>query len=125
DCTDDLCLEATRSCSSIPNPGLCPDTRDCHPVGGCVLRGVANHRGQLYELELPSGTLTPGPDLSPLLTDVALRSDGALYGISSSGLYRIDYAAGTATRISSSIGGSGAEFGPDGELYACGGNWVY
>src|SRR5690606_6788552 len=55
DCTDDLCLEATRSCSSIPNPGLCPDTRDCHPVGGCVLRGVANHRGQLYELELPSG----------------------------------------------------------------------
>ena len=66
------------------------------------------------------GTITSGSD-QPTITDIALRSDGQLFGVSFSTLYVIDKVTAMATPIGSGTGENGLNaltFSSGGDLYS-------
>jgi hypothetical protein len=118
--------------ADVPDVGpcdnaLCPVGFVCDPSLGCTTGAYADSDSTLYTANLPSGTVgTVGPTAITLF-DIALETDGTLYGVGSTGaLYTIDRAT-ASTKLVFMLGGplNALDAAPDGTLYAAGGSTVY
>ena len=125
-CTFDHCDEDRDACASDPDVSLCPISHRCDPIRGCLARVLAHDMTTLMEIDVPDGTLhTLGPLPAPL-TDIALSPDGTLYGAIPGELDRVDYMAGTSTRVVDVPGRFVAlDVSPDGRFYGASGNDIY
>lgn len=122
---------ATKACGGLSNAlqQQVVGTNDFQSVArqalrhGCVayLANVSPETLALQVLRGPdTGTVITIGSTGLVLTDIAVDSSGALYGVSFSALYSIDPATGAATFVGN-IGNAfvnGLVFGPDGVLYA-------
>jgi sugar lactone lactonase YvrE len=123
----------TNACSSMDGSlaAETPGTQAFHDLAwqalqhGCVAY-VTNKGWQTLGLEFVRGplvgtTLTIGSE-GATLTDLALTSSGALYGIDFSTLYRLNVDTGQATAVGpvGFFGVNGLVVGPDGTIYASG-----
>jgi hypothetical protein len=119
-CTDDRCQLTTGTCEHQPDNKLCPPGFTCGPPRACVPTAFANTQTDLYGTVLPEGTIEHiGATGGHALNDIALASDGRLFGISSMFLYSIDPLTGRVTLVGPVAGFPNAlDFGPDGTLYA-------
>jgi hypothetical protein len=127
-CTNDHCDEATRACAFDPDVSLCPISHRCDVTRGCVARALAidGRTRVLMEIDLPDGTLHTLATLDESLTDIALSPDGTLYGAIPGELDRVDYTAGTSTRIVDVPGRFvSLDVAPDGRFYGASMNDVY
>jgi hypothetical protein len=102
DCTRDACSDVTRRCSHTPDDTLCPSTALCSALRGCdaFVYAMASDM-HLYEARVPSGALVDLGMPAPALTDLALGSNGVLYGTDSYILYSVDRATAAAATIAS------------------------
>jgi hypothetical protein len=72
----------------------------CDPSFGCVQGAFAESPEALYLVELPSGALTRIGPTGAYLFDIALETDGTLYGVGEDALWTVDTTTGTSTRVS-------------------------
>jgi hypothetical protein len=121
-CTHDHCDPSKGRCTHTPDDSLCPDTQLCSPRRGCnaFVYAVASD-GHLYELGIPSGTLTDVGRPAAFTSDVALGHDSTLYLTDSYVLYALDRESGESTGIASILPlheYNGLGTAPDGTLLA-------
>lgn len=130
ECTVDTCDPLLDACLPSPDDTLCPLSFRCDPLMGCRARTLANWGGRLLEVDLPSGESRVRASTGGVeLTDVALHPDGTLYGLTVDALVEVTYTTG-ATRVVVPLRGpavrfDGLDVGPDGALYASGGNGLF
>jgi hypothetical protein len=128
DCTIDRCNEAGGgTCSSTPDDSLCGLGETCDPSSGCETQRTfyANTSSQLYVIDtepiVPTATLIGDFGATTSMADIALASDGTLYGISFYDFYTIDPTTAAATLVGS-LGSTeqinGLTVAPDGTIYA-------
>lgn len=100
DCTDDACIEPTDSCTHAPNDALCPLSNTCDPIHGCEPRLLAQDPTSIYNIALPSGTVSRITRTDVPLNDIALGEDGTFYGATGNrGLVRLDARTGVTTPL--------------------------
>jgi hypothetical protein len=103
DCTRDVCRDDQGRCDHTPDDKLCPDAQLCsikRRLCDAFVYAVASD-GHLYEARIPSGELVDVGTSNASLGDVALDTNGVLYGTDSYVLYRVDRATSEAITVAS------------------------
>ena len=122
ECTIDDCHEV-EGCVHEPDDSRCPVSTRCDVVAGCQAIAWVHDGRRIYQVDLPSGTVTPlGVVPLPAWTDIALGPDRSLYGVAADGLvYRISQGFADVDALLMLPGDTVAlEVGPDGGLYSAG-----
>lgn len=132
DCTVDRCDMMTDRCAATPNDALCPVGFFCG-TNGCAVFAYAVSNDGLYDVRLPAGqssfigtTRYGGVGPAQTLTDVALDSDGGLYGMQGPNLVLVDRLNANLTMVRNLNQAMNAlDVLPGGLLYGSGGSSVF
>jgi hypothetical protein len=118
-CTIGKCDLATGTCSGRPR--RCEPGFTCVEPVGCIATSLAVTESTLYGVALPVVSIAEVGPTTMTFDDIALRADGALFAVTSGGLYTVDVEGGSATFIGSLDESLNAlDFGKDGTLYGAG-----
>ncbi|MEM9194059.1 MAG: hypothetical protein AAGF12_33095 [Myxococcota bacterium] len=118
ECTVDRC-DPEGGCEFVPDRNRCPISQRCDPTVGCVASALIHDTTTLFDVDLPSGTVTPITPTNPSLTDIALAPDRTLFAVDFTAIYRLDETNGSVSLVSEEQPDLVAlEVGPDGRLYA-------
>ncbi|MBL8957329.1 MAG: hypothetical protein JNK82_41535, partial [Myxococcaceae bacterium] len=118
-------------CAATPDDTLCPTGFFCG-MNGCAVFAYAVSDTGLYDVRLPAGvssfigtTRYPGGE-ARTLTDVALDSDGGLFGMQGTDLVMVDRLTAQLTFVRSlGMGMNALDVLPGGLLYGSGGSSVF
>lgn len=131
-CTVDRCDVAADRCTATPDDKLCPAGFFCGP-NGCAVFAYAVATSGLYDVRLPAGIATligptrrndAGPDVT--LNDIALDTDGGMYGTQGNDLVTVDRFTGKVTFVRTlSTTLNALDVVPGGALYGSGVTQVF
>ncbi len=131
DCTRDRCDATTDKCAATPDDTLCPTGFFCG-TNGCAVFAYAVSADGLYDVRLPAGTSSfigttrYSGGMPMTLTDVALDSDGGLYGMQGTNLVLVDRLTANLTLLRNlGMGMNALDVLPGGLLYGSGGSQVF